>query len=161
MWAHNDEAEYAVKEAMKEDVLDKLREHFGADGKLYRSDEDGSWSWYFEDDLRKWVNDGNTWDNIETFEYHPDYAGTTLEDALVDINPIYLNEKQIFDMLIDEEYMFHDYCEGKKGECLQAETRWFDGYYFPNYDINQSLACLLYTSPSPRDRQKSRMPSSA
>ena len=26
---------------------------------------------------------------------------------------------------------------------------------------NQSYACLLYTSPSPRDRQKSRMPSSA
>ena len=25
----------------------------------------------------------------------------------------------------------------------------------------QSLSCLLYTSPSPRDRQKSRMPSSA
>ena len=24
-----------------------------------------------------------------------------------------------------------------------------------------NLACLLYTSPSPRDRQKSRMPSSA
>ena len=24
-----------------------------------------------------------------------------------------------------------------------------------------SLSCLLYTSPSPRDRQKSRMPSSA
>ena len=28
------------------------------------------------------------------------------------------------------------------------------------YNI-ESLACLLYTSPSPRDRQKSRMPSSA
>ena len=26
---------------------------------------------------------------------------------------------------------------------------------------SQDLACLLYTSPSPRDRQKSRMPSSA
>ena len=26
---------------------------------------------------------------------------------------------------------------------------------------NQLTACLLYTSPSPRDRQKSRMPSSA
>ena len=25
----------------------------------------------------------------------------------------------------------------------------------------EALACLLYTSPSPRDRQKSRMPSSA
>ena len=27
--------------------------------------------------------------------------------------------------------------------------------------INLFLSCLLYTSPSPRDRQKSRMPSSA
>ena len=26
---------------------------------------------------------------------------------------------------------------------------------------DKSKACLLYTSPSPRDRQKSRMPSSA
>ena len=26
---------------------------------------------------------------------------------------------------------------------------------------NQPMLCLLYTSPSPRDRQKSRMPSSA
>ena len=27
--------------------------------------------------------------------------------------------------------------------------------------INGIISCLLYTSPSPRDRQKSRMPSSA
>ena len=27
--------------------------------------------------------------------------------------------------------------------------------------LEESIACLLYTSPSPRDRQKSRMPSSA
>ena len=27
--------------------------------------------------------------------------------------------------------------------------------------VIQSMTCLLYTSPSPRDRQKSRMPSSA
>ena len=27
--------------------------------------------------------------------------------------------------------------------------------------FNQVISCLLYTSPSPRDRQKSRMPSSA
>ena len=27
--------------------------------------------------------------------------------------------------------------------------------------FERALACLLYTSPSPRDRQKSRMPSSA
>ena len=27
--------------------------------------------------------------------------------------------------------------------------------------IDEAKVCLLYTSPSPRDRQKSRMPSSA
>ena len=29
------------------------------------------------------------------------------------------------------------------------------------YGLEKVMACLLYTSPSPRDRQKSRMPSSA
>ena len=28
-------------------------------------------------------------------------------------------------------------------------------------DVPKCIVCLLYTSPSPRDRQKSRMPSSA
>ena len=31
----------------------------------------------------------------------------------------------------------------------------------PRYFNKGDLFCLLYTSPSPRDRQKSRMPSSA
>ena len=44
-----------------------------------------------------------------------------------------------------------------------GQTEYFDGYYAKfasgiSYDTN---TCLLYTSPSPRDRQKSRMPSSA
>ena len=30
-----------------------------------------------------------------------------------------------------------------------------------NYRLNNSTICLLYTSPSPRDRTRSRMPSSA
>ena len=30
-----------------------------------------------------------------------------------------------------------------------------------HYQLSQHTTCLLYTSPSPRDRQKSRMPSSA
>ena len=32
---------------------------------------------------------------------------------------------------------------------------------FQNPDKDLEKSCLLYTSPSPRDRQKSRMPSSA
>ena len=31
----------------------------------------------------------------------------------------------------------------------------------PSLTFRKSCSCLLYTSPSPRDRQKSRMPSSA
>ena len=33
--------------------------------------------------------------------------------------------------------------------------------YARAYDFDREKGCLLYTSPSPRDRQKSRMPSSA
>ena len=37
------------------------------------------------------------------------------------------------------------------------------GFYIPHRHIygQKWIDCLLYTSPSPRDRQKSRMPSSA
>ena len=31
----------------------------------------------------------------------------------------------------------------------------------PTWNVGELQDCLLYTSPSPRDRQKSRMPSSA
>ena len=34
-------------------------------------------------------------------------------------------------------------------------------YVYSMWQRNQGRICLLYTSPSPRDRQKSRMPSSA
>ena len=35
------------------------------------------------------------------------------------------------------------------------------GYWLQNLSSGLSTSCLLYTSPSPRDRQRSRMPSSA
>ena len=37
----------------------------------------------------------------------------------------------------------------------------YSGYAWTDKLRDTSTACLLYTSPSPRDRQKSRMPSSA
>ena len=43
-----------------------------------------------------------------------------------------------------------------------VEPRVSVSYLSPEYETSaQIVACLLYTSPSPRDRQKSRMPSSA
>ena len=36
-----------------------------------------------------------------------------------------------------------------------------DDFEYKEEEIREINDCLLYTSPSPRDRQKSRMPSSA
>ena len=52
------------------------------------------------------------------------------------------------------------------GESVPAKHSSYDGTTFtePTLDYLYSIGvsnCLLYTSPSPRDRQKSRMPSSA
>ena len=60
-------------------------------------------------------------------------------------------------------------------EVLKRDIAWIDDHasflFHPMGDPNnaetidgsaeQEIGCLLYTSPSPRDRQKSRMPSSA
>ena len=53
---------------------------------------------------------------------------------------------------------------GERMEQLNEEGRLNDLYciYEEFYEwIEQSTDCLLYTSPSPRDRTRSRMPSSA
>eukprot|EP01015_Nassula_variabilis_P037459 TRINITY_DN9921_c0_g1_i1.p1 TRINITY_DN9921_c0_g1~~TRINITY_DN9921_c0_g1_i1.p1 ORF type:complete len:234 (+),score=58.91 TRINITY_DN9921_c0_g1_i1:63-764(+) len=43
----------------------------------------------------------------------------------------------------------------------KEEKNWEYYQANPSHLVNQYYSCLLYTSPSPRDRQKSRMPSSA
>ena len=58
---------------------------------------------------------------------------------------------------------------GSKAEDIRARVKSLGIQYFyegaldknPSFLSLQSESCLLYTSPSPRDRQKSRMPSSA
>ena len=51
--------------------------------------------------------------------------------------------------------------------CIYSSHEDFDLYHLgskENHDyveMRKEMICLLYTSPSPRDRQKSRMPSSA
>ena len=44
------------------------------------------------------------------------------------------------------------------GHFITPQFLWFDTYFLFGL---LAFYCLLYTSPSPRDRQKSRMPSSA
>jgi hypothetical protein len=142
VWANNDETTYATLNAMGKDIDKKLAEHFDADGELHR-DEDGKMSWTINSDLRGWLND--KWDNTEdTFKYHTDYIGETIETIMMDQSEVrYLTPHYLFDILVQEEFMMGNYCEGKRGECLQADTRFFDGYWHPNIDINENLADRL------------------
>ena len=55
--------------------------------------------------------------------------------------------------LVDEHYCFFD----SESEDWQA----IGDRYRPQADTARTTRCLLYTSPSPRDRTRSRMPSSA
>eukprot|EP00828_Plagiopyla_frontata_P011362 TRINITY_DN16281_c0_g1_i1.p2 TRINITY_DN16281_c0_g1~~TRINITY_DN16281_c0_g1_i1.p2 ORF type:complete len:101 (+),score=32.14 TRINITY_DN16281_c0_g1_i1:32-334(+) len=66
---------------------------------------------------------------------------------------------------IPEEYL--KYClklasQGKLAYLIADDSLTY-GMNFPinNLILTEDIVCLLYTSPSPRDRQKSRMPSSA
>ena len=51
-----------------------------------------------------------------------------------------------------------DHSDSHKVKALVSNQK---SVFHPNAYALHTPACLLYTSPSPRDRQKSRMPSSA
>ena len=140
LWANNDETEWATKDAMANDIEDKLAEHFQEEGRLV-TDDNGKKSWVIEGDLRDYIND--QWDNTETITYSEDYRENVLEDIIMDMSPEYISTDALFGILMREEYSFHEYCEGKRGECLDVETKFFDGYWYPQIDINDSLADRL------------------
>ena len=64
--------------------------------------------------------------------------------------------ERLADVLIDPEGRIAEVGEGLKGrETLDVRGKVISSGFV---DLN---ACLLYTSPSPRDKRQSRMPSSA
>ena len=79
----------------------------------------------------------------------------------------YANKKGKFEDIIADDYNHNDYendyslwVSNNKPEIFRkliedksSDVTYIDGKWY--------FICLLYTSPSPRDRQKSRMPSSA
>ena len=68
------------------------------------------------------------------------------------INQIFQSKKQK-DQIIKHDMMI--------GECAKSKTGMDSKKYEKLKTHDDIKSCLLYTSPSPRDRQKSRMPSSA
>ena len=62
----------------------------------------------------------------------------------------------------EESQNFVDRCGSENLDCLLCEgTRIDRDQSITELDVEGKVGCLLYTSPSPRDRTRSRMPSSA
>ena len=70
---------------------------------------------------------------------------------LFDETPIFSNPILVRDIGLDEALVLH-----QLNYWIEVNRKTGKNYHEGRYWI-----CLLYTSPSPRDRQKSRMPSSA
>ena len=75
----------------------------------------------------------------------------TIAGAFTAVNPstnkVYVVEETPTGFTYDDEYVLFKKDEGDSGTIYEVQK--------------MPSNCLLYTSPSPRDRQKSRMPSSA
>ena len=98
---------------------------------------------------------------ISTRGYYDLLTGKTLKN-----NSYYLYPKKDFKKLIDSKeltIMIHGLRNDNAGaiaKVVLAKNRLRKlGYSYPV--IGYSYDCLLYTSPSPRDKRQSRMPSSA
>jgi FKBP-type peptidyl-prolyl cis-trans isomerase SlyD len=68
-------------------------------------------------------------------------------------------EKAVTEMEVNEEKTVTIPSSEAYGEYIEDLTQTLPREQFEGIDLKKG--CLLYTSPSPRDRQKSRMPSSA
>ena len=88
--AYNDEHEYGVKNAMANDIIDKITDYF-EEGNLVTTD-DGTKQWHIEFDLKDLL--GDKWDNTEYFDY-TDYDGNTLEGIMMDDGLDYLNTQRL------------------------------------------------------------------
>ena len=67
-------------------------------------------------------------------------------------------KQPLYDQLVDilTEKIDHEY---RAGDMIPSERELSERYGLSRTTVR--LACLLYTSPSPRDKRQSRMPSSA
>ena len=76
----------------------------------------------------------------------------SLDDVLVDNNSIFnIYPNHLISIVSHEDSIY-----GGWTRLFPNSLIWYDISKFEQHNV-----CLLYTSPSPRDRQKSRMPSSA
>ena len=98
-------------------------------------------------DLPQYLEDKGGWLNRETSVKFAEYA---------DVISQYFGDRIGFYVTLNEPWCsaFHGYRYGIHAPGIADEASGF-------LACHNLLLCLLYTSPSPRDRTRSRMPSSA
>ena len=97
--------------------------------------------------LKQW------WDALSIFGPHFGYSPNATKTILVVKDEHGQTANSLFSAFFDVR-VFHPNAPTYRYRDLAALYKMHEGIKIPN-------TCLLYTSPSPRDRQKSRMPSSA
>ena len=79
---------------------------------------------------------------------------------------MHYNQRKKAIILLEDGTIFHGKSIGKEGSAFgevcfnTGMTGYQEIFTDPSY-FGQLMVCLLYTSPSPRDVEESRMPSSA
>ena len=97
-----------------------------------------------------------------------DYLGNGVITRITDIFRFVKADNIFLDDM--STYQYFQIVNGDRPDIVSVSLYGTPEYYWTFFIINEHLktglagwpmGCLLYTSPSPRDRQKSRMPSSA
>ena len=134
-------------------VVKKDRIGFGTDGSVWRSNrETAVKACYREDNYRN---------EIKCYEIFKNRGISKINGLSIPILEGSDSEGRVIEMTIVEPPYLLDF-----GKVYVDEPPPYRLYEMPSWHEKireefEGNACLLYTSPSPRDRQKSRMPSSA
>ena len=128
--AYSIEQEDATKRAIFEDIDDKIADWFDGTGRMVRDNNNGSYSWVIDSDLRNWISEDD-WDNTDYFQHHPEYADRPLEDVMRDMAR--LTPWTLFAEIMAEEFGPGDgYTDSKRGDLLEVDRKYFDGYWYPD-----------------------------
>lgn len=137
------EYEDAHKRAIYQDIKDKLAAHFEVAGSMVM-DDNGKISWVITDDLRNWISDDD-WNKAGFFEYSGEDSDMSIEQAMWEHG--LSNPKFLFNDIMSDEFEFHSYGEGKRGEELTIDDKYFNGYWYPSINeqyFNEILQDRLY-----------------
>ena len=88
-------------------------------------------------------------------------ASMIFQEPLLALDPVYTVGSQIVEAILRHENISREQARARALSLFERVRIPSPERRLDAYPHEMSGGCLLYTSPSPRDRQKSRMPSSA